>query len=198
MNLKYVVPALFTVFALVAFAKLMPVGAQSNAPTIMLKQNEVVQVKSAKTTENTTQSNQANTVAMLTNNKINSHVLANRDSLPKLDSLDNTANSADAESLIKEKLSEKKNKKRLAINTESKHQKETLTPIEYVATRNNNNKNSQLEVKTTEHNKKPVENIAAIRNQHEAKSGFEIFTASLKQGQKTECSQVQISMNQCH
>ncbi|MEO6118718.1 MAG: adenylate/guanylate cyclase domain-containing protein [Methylotenera sp.] len=46
--------------------------------------------------------------------------------------------------------------------------------------------------------KKPVESTVAVNVTHKAKSGMEAFANSFKQGQKNECSQAQISMNQCH
>ncbi|HYN54695.1 MAG TPA: adenylate/guanylate cyclase domain-containing protein [Methylotenera sp.] len=68
---------------------------------------------------------------------------------------------------------------------------------EYIATRTEPSNSAHTVAKQIER-KKPVESTVAVNATHKAKSGMEVFANSFKQGQKSECSQAQISMNQCH
>lgn len=69
---------------------------------------------------------------------------------------------------------------------------------ETVATRAEPLKSAQSESKPTAQLKKPVQLTVTTKSKNKEKSGFEIFSDSIKQGQKTACTQAQISMNQCH
>jgi class 3 adenylate cyclase len=209
--LKYLAPSLLAFVALLGFAKMMT-QAEPVAPSVVFKQEE--------TAKKLPESNKAIKAALIANEKIkNSTVVnANIQSDTKLDAkskslLEDTAKETTkvnkTDDLVnQEKLNqdisakEKSDKTKLTIKKAkqkaAKEKTESLATSENVAIRTDAAKTNHTEIKPVEHIKKPAESVIAVKEQTKDKSGLQAFADSIKQGHKNECTQAQISMNQCH
>lgn len=214
--LKYLAPSLLVFVALIGFAKMMS-QAEPAAPSVVFKQEESAkklpepQLPDPQLPE----SKKAIKVALIASEKIKNSTVVNaniqsdtklevksKSSLgettketTKVDKIDDSVNQemSAKEKSDKTKLAIKKAKQKAA-----KEKPESLTTPENVAVRTDAVKSNHAEVKLVEHIKKSAESTVALKEQTKDKSGLQVFADSIKQGQKNECTQVQISMNQCH
>ncbi len=196
-NWKFATPGLLVVVALLGFAKLMPTQAESVTPHVATRQGEAK--------ANKAESAEPVKVSLSASEKINNQPLvevnarseaaaispSQGSSAPVLQN-DITRDMLAQEKLAKSKLAAKKAKQNAA-----KEKAQSETQKAYIATRSESSNSAHADVKQVER-KKPVESTVAVNVTHKAKSGMDAFANSFKQGQKNECSQAQISMNQCH
>lgn len=204
-NWKYAAPSLFVFLTLFGLVKLMP-QAQPVTPSIFSKldADTVILPESDKSIK----------MALIANEKIKnlatadsvsqSEIKATRllDEVPKA-----TIKASEADHLVAQERigqdnlgQERSTKTKLAIkraNQKTAQEKtEILVISENAAIHTDSSKAAHKEPKSTEHDKKYMESVVAVKDNN--KSGMSIFMDSFKQGQKNECSQAQISMNQCH
>lgn len=201
-NWKYAAPSIFAVASLLGFAAFMPMKSQAIAPNVVFKNEAKV---------NPTDSNKMVKVALIPKVETNKATLSEANVQPgtketaakAVNPL--TAQEDKDETQTQEKVKEdkaalekKSEKAKLAASKAkqkaAKEKAESLMQTEHVAT--TNVIPVRPEVRPTEH-KKP-ETVVAVNTPSKDKSGLEVFAESFKKGGKNECTQVQISMNQCH
>ncbi len=194
-NWKYAAPGLLAVVALLGFATLMPEQAETVVPTLIVEQNEAKM--------NSTEPNKAVKDSLIASEKVNSSPMVEAKPEAKVINSSQEANKLTIQDKLNEdKLAQEKlaKSKRAAKKAEQKVAKENpqseIQPA-YIASRSEPSNSAHTDVKQIER-KKPVESTVAVNVTHKAKSGMDAFANSFKQGQKNECSQAQISMNQCH
>ena len=209
-NWKYAAPGMLAVVALLGFAKLMPLESQTATPKVTFKPNEAdinnpVVINAAL---NFSQANKPVNVSLMTSEKIDSLPITEtkytETSLPEAKVIDATeASKLSAieedklaqEKLEKSKIIAKKTKKKLDKQKADQKKQEEISS-ENVAMRMEPAKNISSEAKLLEH-KRTADAVVAVKASNKEKSGLEVFADSFKQGQKNECTQAQISMNQC-
>jgi class 3 adenylate cyclase len=214
--LKYLAPSLLAFVALFGFAKMMS-QAEPVAPSVVFKQEE-----SAKKSPESQlpESSKTIKVALIANEKIKNSTAVNtntqsgttlevksknllEDTAKETTKVNKTDDLANQEKLNQDmSAKEKSDKTKLAIKKAkqkaAKEKAESLATSENLAIRADDAKRNHTEVKPVEHIKKPAESVVAVKEQTKDKSGLQVFADSIKQGHKNECTQVQISMNQCH
>ena len=191
-NWKYAVSGLLVLGALLGFAKLVSQTAPTT-PTVVFKQ--------AENATNLPNSNNSIKTKLIPSAKIETLAIAKPVALITQANAITDLSAQQAinkdqsiqEKPVKTKLSEKKVKPKVI-----KEKTDNSAIAETVATRAEPLKSAQSESKPTAQLKKPVQLTVTTKSKNKEKSGFEIFSDSIKQGQKTACTQAQISMNQCH
>lgn len=200
-NWKYAAPGLFACVALLGFAKWMPMQAEAVTPAVVFKSEAKV---------NLPDSNKTAKVALIPSVETNKGNLLNVNAQPEIKETPSSKavnqlltqedkkeealmqDKAKEDKLAQEKSAKAKLAAKKAKQKAAKEKAESLMAAEHI-----NNSNTHTEAKPTEH-KKPIEAVVAVNAPTKEKSGLEVFAESFKQGKKSECTQVQISMNQCH
>lgn len=214
--LKYFAPSLLAFVALLGFAKMMS-QAESVTPSVVFKQEESPE----KLPEpQIPESNKAIKVALIANEKIKNSTVVNtntqsdtklevksksllEDTVKETTKVNKTDDLGNQEKLNQEMAAkEKSDHTKLAIKKAkqkaAEEKTESLATSENVAIRTDATKSNHTEVKPVEHTKKPAESVVAVKEQTKDKSGLQVFAHSIKLSHKNECTQAQISMNQCH
>ena len=201
-NWKYAAPGIFAVASLLGFAAFIPMKSEAIAPNVVFKNEAKV---------NLADSNKMVKVALIPEVEINKASLTEVNVQPETKETTAkavnplTAGEDKDETQTQEKMKEdkaalekKSAKAKLAAKRvkqkAAKEEAESLMQMDHVATTNVSPAHS--EVRPAEH--KEPEAVVAVNTSSKDKSGLEVFAESFKQGGKNECTQVQISMNQCH
>lgn len=190
------IAAIMLVIALLSLVKLV-LQAEPEASSALAKQEE-----SAK---NFPQAGMENSAA--TENVEMNPNIANNNSA-ELNSVNDTKKSIEPATSVKKRTKDKADLQALSNLAGAKQEVSPKNPpqanmensamTENIEMNTSSTKNKSADSTPVKHTKKSTEPVASVTKQTKEKTGLQIFSDSLKQGQKNDCTQAQISMNQCH
>lgn len=211
---KYLILSLFITVALLGLIKFIWLPSELIATNMPLEQQQTANKSAAylvdvnRTNNDTLTSTKNLTTQAIANIKVEPESKpANSATTNAKYSLEQVINSVvkediAAKALAQERPAEKPVAKKKNVKQQAAEKKTTEKPADSVATsvhvtnHNDTAKTSSVKLKTNKpENTVDAKNIAT--DEKEERSGFKIFTDSIKQGKKAECTQAQISMGQC-
>ncbi|HRA28013.1 MAG TPA: adenylate/guanylate cyclase domain-containing protein [Acinetobacter johnsonii] len=211
---KYLALPLFSAVVLLGLIKFTWLPSEVVATNALPKQHETAD----KSAENLVDVNRTNNSTLTNTDNVTSQAIANvkveHESVPVNGVATNTKDfseeatnsaiieDAEANTLVQENSTEKQVAKKESIKKQAAEKQTDEKYTESAATSAHATKHS-VTAKTssvelhTNKSENAVDTKKAVADKKEERSGFKIFTDSIKQGKKAECTQAQILMGQC-